>query len=169
MMLNQPLLNELQHEAAGTRRMLERTPTESFGWKPHEKSMTLGRLASHIADLPTLLYFIVQRDEFNVTGPDFKRTPANTTEELLSKFEQSLATGVEALQPASDEHLRALWKLKNGEHLIFEMPRIAAVRNMVFNHLVHHRGQLSVYLRLLSIPLPGLYGPTADEGIPAPK
>lgn len=163
MNVNEPLLSELKHEAASTRKMLERVPAESFSWKPHEKSMTLMQLAAHVARLTNWLTITINADEFDITTPDNKPKVFSDTAGLLQAFEDNLAEGAAALQSASNESLREKWRLRNGEHIIFEMPRIAVVRHLVFNHIVHHRGQLSVYLRLLNVPVPGMYGPSADE------
>ncbi len=163
MNLNEPILAELKHEAASTRKMLERVPAESFGWKPHEKSMALMQLAGHVASVTLWLPIIINDLEFDISKRDNKSTVFTDTAGLLQDFEESLAKATTALQSASNEKLMEKWRLRNGEHVIFEMPRVAAIRNMVLNHIVHHRGQLSVYLRLLNLPVPGMYGPSADE------
>jgi uncharacterized damage-inducible protein DinB len=163
MALNQILIAELQHEAASTRKMLERVPTEFMGWKPHEKSMTLGKLAVHVAELNGWATMICTTDELNFATFDYKPFVANTTEELLNFFDQTTAKSIETLQNASDETLMKMWTLRKGDHVIMEQPRAVVLRNMVFNHMYHHRGQISVYLRLLNIPVPGVYGPSADE------
>jgi uncharacterized damage-inducible protein DinB len=163
MNLNEALVAELQHEASSTRKMLERVPTEKFGWKPHEKSMSLGRLASHVAGLTFLAEIIMRADEMDFMNTPYKLTEATDSAALLQLFDNTLATAVEALKSADDERLRGQWTLRRGEQIIFQLPRIAAYRTMVVNHFIHHRGQLSVYLRLLDIPVPGMYGPSADE------
>lgn len=161
--VNEPLLAELKHEAASTRKMLERVPAESFGWKPHEKSMTLLQLAGHVARLTNWLTIIINAAEFDISTRGNNPIVFTDTAGLLYEFEDNFAEGTAALQSASNENLREKWRLRNGEHIIFEMPRVAVVRHMVLNHIVHHRGQLSVYLRLLNVPVPGMYGPSADE------
>jgi uncharacterized damage-inducible protein DinB len=163
MNLNEALIAELQHEASSTRRMLERVPTEHFGWKPHEKSMTLGRLASHVANIPYLAEMIMRADEMDFTNTRYKLIEATDSAGLLQLFDTSLATAVSALQSVDNESLRTQWTLRRGEQVIFQLPKIAAYRSMVVNHFIHHRGQLSVYLRLLNVPVPGMYGPSADE------
>lgn len=163
MNLNEPLLAELKHEAASTRKILERVPAESFGWKPHEKSMSLMQLSGHVAGITNWLPIIANDQEFDVSKRDNKPKVFTDTASLLQDFEESLAKATVAIQSASNENLMEKWRLRNGEHIIFEMPRVAAVRNIVLNHIVHHRGQLSVYLRLLNVPVPGMYGPSADE------
>ena len=162
-MLNQAFIPELKHEAASTRKLLERVPTDKFDWKPHEKSMTLGRLASHIAEIPDWMTATLTTEELDFAKGGYKPTVPATKEELLEKFEQSYTKALETLTSATDETLRGLWTLKNGDHVIFTMPRIATLRSFVMNHFIHHRGQLTVYLRLLNIPVPGMYGPSADE------
>jgi uncharacterized damage-inducible protein DinB len=162
-MLNQPILSELQHEAAQTKKMLEKVPYDQFDWNPHQKSMNLGRLAAHVAELPGWITMIVTTDELDFSKFDYKPYKAKSTEDLAQFFNQNVQQALEALQGASDETLLAPWTLRNGEHIIFTLPRIAAIRSMAMNHLIHHRGQLSVFLRLLDIPIPGMYGPSADE------
>jgi uncharacterized damage-inducible protein DinB len=165
MSLSEPFAAELQREAATTRRMLERVPEDSLAWKPHEKSMTLGRLAGHIAELPSLVASVVALDEVDFVAGKFQPFVASNSAELLEKFDENIAKAVEALKDQPDEHLFKTWRLRRGEQIIFEMPRVAALRSMCLNHFIHHRGQLSVYLRLLDVPLPSVYGPTADEGL----
>jgi uncharacterized damage-inducible protein DinB len=163
MPLNESILAELQMEAAGTRKMIERVPEKSFDWKPHDKSMTLGRLAYHIAENPQWVSVTVDKDEIDFAAKDYVEKEAKTTAELLKVFDESLAEAVECLKNASDEKLMGNWTMRNGEQVYFTMPKIAVLRSFVLNHIVHHRGQLSVYLRMLDVPLPQIYGPTADE------
>lgn len=162
MSLNENLIAELKHESANTRKMLERVPAEKHDWKPHEKSMKIGRLATHLAEIPTWITMMVNTDELDLmTMP--KAYVAENNAELLSFFDEKLGEAVTALQGATDEHLQKNWVLRRGEHVIYDMPRSAFLRSMAYSHLFHHRGQLSVYLRLLDIPVPGMYGPTADD------
>jgi uncharacterized damage-inducible protein DinB len=161
--LNESILAELKQEAKVTRRLLERTPQEVLTWRPHEKSMTLGRLAGHIAELPTLLTAILTQDELDFATANFKPAVPNSTSELLEIFDKNISTASDLLQSQSDERLFGSWKLRHGEKILFEMPRMSVIRSMVLNHIVHHRGQFSVYLRLKDVPLPSIYGPTADE------
>lgn len=158
-----PLAAELQQEAKTTRRILERVPEASFGWKPHEKSMTLGRLAAHVAELPELILPALGQDELDFASGDFKPFVPQTTAELLEKFDRNIAAAAEALQQQPDERMGEKWRLRSGDHVLFEMPREMVVRFVGLNHVIHHRGQLSVYLRLLDVPLPSIYGPSADE------
>lgn len=162
-MLNQAFIAELKHEAAASKRMLERVPEDKFGWKPHEKSMSLGRLATHVAELPGFLNSILTIDDFDFTKGHYKASQAETPEELMNVFQQKLDEVVQTLQNTSDEKMQANFTLRSGEYIIATVPRVVAVRSMAMNHLIHHRGQIAVYLRLLDIPVPGLYGPSADE------
>jgi uncharacterized damage-inducible protein DinB len=163
MKLNEPMIAELQHEAATTRKMLERVPQESLSWQPHEKSMTLGRLASHIAMLPGI--FIAKLSQDEVDRSEIKPLPNDSVTAILEAFDRNIASSLELLKTESEERLLGLWRYRDGEKVVFEMPRVAVFRLIALNHLIHHRGQLSVYLRLLNVPLPSVYGPTADESI----
>ncbi len=163
MSIAESMVAEIGHEAATTRRLLERLPEQHFGWKPHEKSMTLGRLAGHIAEIPGWISTIVEKDEFDVAASG--RTPAvhKTRAEVIQLFDANVAKITEVLKRQTDQRMMAPWRLKKAGQLIFELPRVAMVRAMGMTHVVHHRGQLSVYLRLKDVPLPSIYGPTADE------
>ncbi len=163
MPLNESLIAELQMEAASTRKMIERVPEKSFGWKPHEKSMTLGRLAYHISENPEWVSVTIDKDEIDFAAKEYVEKEAKTTAELLKVFDDSLAEAVECLKNASDEKFLGNWTMRNGEQVYFTMPKLAVLRSFVLNHIIHHRGQLSVYLRMLDVPLPQIYGPTADE------
>lgn len=156
-----PILAELAHEMATTRRLLEKAPDAKFGWKPHERSMTLGRLAGHIAELPGWVGSIVDKPGFDVGGDRTPFSPAGTAE-TLAAFDKHVALATQALKPLTDTALMETWRLTKQGQLILEMPRVGVVRTLLLNHLIHHRGQLSVYLRLLNVPLPSIYGPTAD-------
>jgi uncharacterized damage-inducible protein DinB len=162
-MLNQSFIAELKHEATSTKRILERVPEGKFDWKPHEKSMTLGRLASHVAELPGFLNSILTMDDFDFTKGHYKASHPKTPEELMNVFQEKLDEVVETMQNTNDEKMHANFTLRSGNHVIASIPRMIAVRSMAFNHIIHHRGQIAVYLRLLDIPVPGLYGPSADE------
>ena len=158
-----PLAAEMQQEAKTTRRILERVPEASFGWKPHEKSMTLGRLAAHVAELPELIIPALTRDELDFASGDFKPFNPSSTAELLEKFDRNIEAAAGLLEQQPDERMGDKWRLRSGDHVLFEMPRALVVRFVGLNHVIHHRGQLSVYLRLLDVPLPSIYGPSADE------
>jgi len=162
-MLNQPFIEELKQEAVSTKKMLERIPNDKFDWKPHEKSRTLGQLASHIADLPGFLNSVLTMDELDFAKGDYKPYETKTPEELMNLFKEKLDEVLQTLQNTSDEKMQANFTLRSGDNVIATLPRIIAVRSMALNHIIHHRGQLSVYLRLLNIPVPGMYGPSADE------
>jgi uncharacterized damage-inducible protein DinB len=164
MSLSQPILMELQQESATTRKLFERLPQNSLLWKPHEKSMTMGHLAFHIATLIRWLNIILHRDEFDAASNELNLPEPDSVAGLLEMLDQALATASKSLKEIPDEKLAALWRFKFGEQTIAEMPRASAVRTVILNHLIHHRGQLSVYLRLQNVPLPFIYGPTADEG-----
>lgn len=157
------LIGELQTEAATTRKCLERIPAEKFDYTPHEKSMKMGRLAVHIAEMFGWTIETVNKTELDFATMDYKPFEPQTTEELVGYFEKIMAEATEALKGASDEAMMEDWTLRNGEQVYFTMPRIQVLRGMVFNHIVHHRGQLSVYMRLNDIHVPALYGPSADE------
>lgn len=165
MPLNQFLLQELEQESINTRKMLQRVPEEHFGWKPHEKSNTLGRLASHVAEITHWISRALSGDEYDLAEANFKPANAATSSELMQIFEDKLAKAKEDLQTAGDDVFTQKWKLRHGEQVMFELPKIAVIRSVALNHIIHHRAQLSVYLRLLNIPVPGMYGPTADERI----
>ncbi|MGP8217670.1 MAG: DinB family protein [Bacteroidia bacterium] len=164
MAINQGLIIEFKQEAANTRKMLERIPADKYTWKPHEKSTELLKLGVHLARLPMMVCNVINNDEL-----DFAKTPpvpppaAKSVQDVLDFFDKNVADAVKALEGASDEHLMKSWTLRQGEKVYFTMPRIAAIRSLAFNHSIHHRGQLSVYLRLLHVPVPGMYGPSADE------
>ena len=160
MSLSKSFAEELQNEAATTRKMLERVPQDAFDWKPHEKSTALGRLAGHVAELPGMLVSILTKDEMDFG--DFRPFKPASVSELVETLDKNVADAVELLKNQSDEHLPEMWRIKSGEKVFLEMPRAAFIR-WVLSHVVHHRGQLSVYLRLRDVPLPPVYGPTADE------
>lgn len=155
------MLGEFTHEAAQTRKVLERVPFDKVDYKPHEKSMTLGKLAGHVSDLTGWTGFVLGSTELDVTG--YKSPEPGSTEELLAIFDKNVESTKQAIAAAKDEDLGVEWKLVAGSHVIMAMPRGQIMRGMCFNHTVHHRGQLIVYLRLVGVPVPGLYGPSADE------
>ncbi|HVG34069.1 MAG TPA: DinB family protein [Pyrinomonadaceae bacterium] len=164
MNLMEPMIAELQHEAATTRRLLERVPQDRLAWQPHAKSMTLGRLAAHIANLPGMLVGALTKDALDADELKAESPSAESVANILEVFDQKIERAVELLKTPSDEgFMLTPWRYTSGEHVIFEMPRLAVIRFVALNHIIHHRGQLSVYLRLLDVPLPSVYGPTADE------
>jgi uncharacterized damage-inducible protein DinB len=157
------LIAELKSEAANTRKMLERVPQDKFGWKPHDKSMTIGRLASHIAEIPVWVNRTLEATEFDFTTMPALRNTYENTAALLKVFDERQAEAIAVLQNASDDMLQENYTLRRGEQVFAVMPRKVLIRNFSLNHIVHHRGQLSVFLRLLDVPVPGMYGPSADE------
>ena len=154
---------ELKQEAVNTRKMLERVPEDKFLWKPHDKSMTIGRLASHIAEIPVWVNRTLSANEFDFATASTVRNTYENRAALLKVFDEKQAEAIAALQNATDEMLDAAYSVRRGEQVMFTMPRKILLRNFAFNHLIHHRGQLSVNLRLLDVPVPGMYGPSADE------
>lgn len=162
-MITEPLLNEFRQEVATTRRVLERVPERKLTWKPHAKSMTLGQLASHIASVPGSVAKIVQQDSFDVNNGNFVPAQPKNMKEVLASLDQSVNDVEQCLQNMSDEQARENWRLLRGSQELMSLPRVGFVRSIMMNHWYHHRGQLSVYLRLLDVPLPSIYGPSADE------
>jgi uncharacterized damage-inducible protein DinB len=166
MPISAALLPEFDHEMANTRKTLERVPEEKFGWRPHSKSPTLGWLASHLAELPTWTVISIQQDSIDLAPPGGsppRREEAKTRQELLAKFDDHVAAARHVLASASDEQLMKPWSLLKGGQNLMTIPKVAVVRTWVLNHSIHHRAQLGVYLRLNDVPVPALYGPTADE------
>jgi len=164
MAINQGLIMEFKHEAENTRKMLERIPADKYTWKPHAKSMELLKLGRHLASNPIWIGRALNADEYDFAkNPPAPAAALNTLKETLDLFDKNVADAIKDLEGASDEKLMQPWTLKQGEKVYFTMPKVAVVRNFSLSHSVHHRGQLSVYLRLLDVPVPGMYGPSADE------
>ncbi|MFQ5678968.1 MAG: DinB family protein [Gemmatimonadota bacterium] len=166
MSLAESLLPDFDEEIAATRRVLERVPEDRLDWSPHEKSMTLGRLASHVAETPGWAGALLRQDSFDVeSGGDGGYEPADcgSVEEILALLDESAASAREMVAATDDEAFLRPWSLLRGGETIFSVPRIGVFRRMMIHHLIHHRGQLTVYLRLLEVPVPQTYGPTADE------
>jgi len=163
MSLAQNLLSELDHEMTGTRKVLERVPMARYDWTPHPKSFSLGRLANHLAGLLRWGSGTMSAKEFDFAQGGYTPSDFRARETLLAGFDQNLAATRAAIAGAEDAAFLEPWTLRNGEQVIFTLPRVAVLRNMVLNHNVHHRAQMTVYLRLLDVPVPGLYGPSADE------
>lgn len=166
MSLAQMLLPEFDNEMKTTRRLLERVPEEKMGWKPHEKSMTLGRLSGHLAELARFGGMVLTTEFLDVspagaTPP--KRLDSRSRQEVLDLFDANVKQSREAIAQTDDAAFAETWTLRAGDHVVFSLPRIAAVRSMLLSHSIHHRGQLSVYLRLTDTPVPSIYGPSADE------
>ena len=163
MKIIEPIQLEFSHETALTRKMLGRAPEAHFAWKPHTKSMTLGRLAGHIAEIPGWVSHILTTEEMVIDMDKYKPFEPATLSDLLKVFDANVASAAECMKGRSDAILNATWRLKVGDRVVFELPRVAVIRLMVLNHMIHHRGQLSVYLRLRDVPVPATYGPSADE------
>lgn len=153
----------LKSESAATKKMLERVPLDNPDWKPHEKSMPIGRLATHIAENLSWISTIINNDEYDFAANKFSTHVAANTEELLNILNASTDKGLQSLEGIDIDEFDKMWTVKFGENFVFQAPKKAAIRGWAFDHLIHHRGQLSVYLRLLDIPVPNMYGPTADE------
>ena len=158
------MIEELKHEVSVTRRVLERIPDDKFGYTPHEKSFTMGSLASHVADslgwaVPTCT---MDRMEFDAENWEFWQ--GSTASELTAKLDENLAIAVDAMKPVTNEDLFKNWAMVDMQgNVMLEMPRIQVLRSMLISHMIHHRGQLSVYLRINDLPVPAIYGPSADE------
>ena len=162
--LSQLALGDFDHELSITRRVLERVPDAHWDYKPHPKSMSLGQLAGHLSNIPHWGALTLGGSEldFAAGGPPQPR-PA-TRDALLENFDAAAVSARAALSSADDAHLGGTYTVRNGERVVMAMPRAAMLRGMILSHMIHHRGQLSVYLRLLDVPVPSIYGPSADEG-----
>jgi len=168
MTIKDALLPEFDQEMAKTRATLERVPEDKFTWKPHPKSSSMISLATHIANMTGWAVDTMNKDSFDISppgAPPYKEEPAASRAQLLEKFDQSVSGARAAIAGASDEAFLKPWSLKAAGQTLFTMPRIACIRSFVMNHVIHHRAQLGVYLRLNDIPVPATYGPSADEGM----
>lgn len=163
MSISASILPEFDQEMANLRKTLERVPDDKFDWKPHPKSNTMGWLANHLANLPSWAVLTMNEDVLNLTG-DYKEPQGSNTAEVLKIFDKNMAEGRKVIEGASDERLMAMWKLLFNGKEVMSLPRIAVIRGMIMNHMIHHRAQLTVYFRLNDVPVPALYGPSADEG-----
>lgn len=164
-MISQSLLPEFDHEAATTRRVLAAVPAGQFGWRPHEKSFTMGELSTHLANLlswaaPTMTTELM---DIEPNGEPWKEPGYDTLEAVLAAFDANAKAAREAIAAASDEAFLANWSLAKNGKVMMTMPRVAVIRGFIMNHMIHHRGQLSVYLRLTGAPVPSIYGPSADD------
>ncbi len=160
------ILAEFNHEMANTRKVLERVPEEHAQWRPHPKSYSLGDLAMHLCTLPAWAVVTMKQDEFDFDPPGGRKDakPAfHTRKSMLETFDTHVTEAVGAIADASDEQMKAQWTLRNRGMEVFKLPRVAVLRSFVMNHMIHHRGQMTVYLRLKNVPLPAIYGNTADE------
>jgi uncharacterized damage-inducible protein DinB len=156
------LLKELEFEAATTRKMLSRVPDDQFNWQPHDKSMTLQKLTSHIAELPGWISLVLTTSELDFAKNEYEPTPVKNRHELIEFFERAFEDGRSKLANATEDDLLPTWTMRNGDE-IYDVSTKAEVIRMTYCQIVHHRAQLGVYLRLLNIPIPGSYGPSADE------
>lgn len=167
MPLNEMLLNEFDQEMATTRKTIERIPDDKLDWRPHDKSMSLGRLGGHVAELVGWTATIILKPSFDLAppdGPGEQSLTAGSRAEALEHLDRNIGRAREAIAGASDDDLAQPWSLLHGGNTLFTLPRIAVLRTWVMNHVIHHRAQLGVYLRLNDIPVPSTYGPSADEG-----
>ncbi|HTR39847.1 MAG TPA: DinB family protein [Bryobacteraceae bacterium] len=167
MKISEMLLPEFDQEMANTRKTLERIPEDKFGWKPHPKSFAAGALGTHIAQMTGWAVDTMTKDSFDIAPPGQEHRPnppAATQKELLEMFDQGASKARAAIAAASDETFMGPWSLLAGGKVLMTMPRVAVIRTFVLNHVIHHRAQLGVYLRLNDVPVPSVYGPSADEG-----
>jgi len=163
MTIAETLLPQFEHEMASSRRTLERLPEDKLDWTPDPKSMSMGRLATHIAEMPGWTAMTISQDELDFGKSEYKPVVAKSRAEVLALHDENVGKAVEALKGVSDQELLKPWSLRAGEQVFFTMPKIAVIRSMVLSHCIHHRGQLTVYYRLNGVPVPALYGPSADE------
>jgi len=164
MPIKDAFIAELKHETSLTKKMLKQIPWDKKDWKPHEKSMTIGRLSTHIADTLKWVSDIRHIDDFDfMRDYSFKFHTAETKDDLMQHFQTYLDNAINDLAEMTDEDFNNMWTVRRGEQVMFSTPKKVAVRGWAFSHQIHHRGQLSVFLRLLDIPVPGMYGPSADE------
>ncbi len=163
MSLMPAIVTELEFEGVATRKVFERIPSEKFSWKPHEKSMSFGGLASHVAESLSWAASIAEADEAVFSMKTYTPFEAKSQSELLDTFDRNLSTALAALRTISEAQEQTLWRMIVDGVTLIELPRVAVLRSMTLNHLIHHRGQLTVYLRLNDLPVPAIYGPTADE------
>ena len=161
MTMNDAFVQELEQEAQTTRRVLERVPDDKLGWKPHDKSMSLGQLALHVATVPGTVAEVAVQSPFQV--PEMTQPQANSAAELLPALDQSVAKAKSTIEGLDEAAMAATWTLQAGDREVMAIPRAVLLRSIMLNHWYHHRGQLSVYLRLLDVPVPSIYGPSADE------
>ena len=160
------LLPEFDQEMAATRRVLERAPEAAFSWRPHEKSFTLGELCTHLSQIPNWGVSVLSKDGYDLVRDAGPRAQAKTTvADVLATFDGFVSQARARLVGMTDGELRAIWSLARDGHTLMSLPRSAAFKSFAINHLIHHRGQLTVYLRLQNVPLPPVYGPTADESL----
>jgi len=166
MAIREAMLPEFDQEMATTRKVLDRVPEDKLGWKPHEKSWPMGDLATHLVNLPEWVGVAINQDSLDLAPPGGeapRAKPVSSHAEMLKRFDKAVAAARATLAETSDEHLLKPWTLLRGGQTTLTLPRVAILRGFVINHMIHHRGQMSVYLRLNDIPVPSIYGPSADE------
>jgi uncharacterized damage-inducible protein DinB len=164
-MIKESILPEYDHEMGSTRRLLERLPEEKLSWKPHQKSMSMAGLATHLANIPSWAGAILDDSCFDLAAAPPPMAEERSRADILARFDQNVVLARSAIAARSDSELMAGWTLKRGEYEMFTLPKVACLRTFLLNHIIHHRGQLSVYLRLNDVPVPAIYGPSADEGM----
>lgn len=157
------LLNEIRDEAGLTKRVLERVPEDKLAWRPHEKSMSLGQLSLHVANIPGSIAGLAQLDEFDASQANFEPPQPESLEEILKTLDDSVKTAEDYISGVDEKSAAANWRLTAGGKEVFSLPRAGLLRKIMLNHWYHHRGQLSVYLRLLDVPVPAIYGRSADD------
>ena len=162
MSIKDGILAELNHETNNTRRVLNNLTQEHWDYKPHEKSMTLGQLAAHVVELHTWVSTALDGDSFDFHS-QYQPLAQTDLESLKNTLDEYLQKNIEYVNSVNEEEWFKEWTLKAGDHVISQLPKLAALRYILNNHLIHHRGQLTVYMRILDLPLPGIYGPSADE------
>lgn len=163
MAIKDTFIAELKRESSLTKKILVQVPLDRKDWKPHEKSMTIGRLATHIAQIPHWISDILLIPDYDFAGRPYLSDTAASQAELMDLFQKYVDKAIADLESASDELMKQQWTIRRGEQILYQLENSVAIRSWGFSHLIHHRGQLSVYLRLLDIPVPGMYGPSADE------
>jgi uncharacterized damage-inducible protein DinB len=163
MALNEAFIQELKKESALTKKVLERIPDDKFSWKPHEKSTSFGALAHHVAELPSWIAWTIETESIDLNNLGEQPKRSETQADLLQFADSAVEKAITALENTSDEVLQKNWKMFFGDHLLLDLPKHEVIRMSLINHMIHHRGQLTVYLRMNDIAVPGLYGPSADE------
>lgn len=163
--LGKRFLAEISHEAVSTRKMFERLPADKLTWKPHEKSMDLGRLAGHIVEMINWVKLVIETDGIDFASYPYTPKKYESADELVADFDRSLAQAGAALDSVEDSVMGQNWVMRNGEKIFCDLPKAVVIRSFSMNHVYHHRGQLSVFMRILDIPVPSIYGPSADEEV----
>ncbi len=158
------VVKEFEIESANTRKALERVPADRFGWSPHEKSWTFGKLASHLAEIPIWAGTIIDTEELVMGEEEYKPFEAASPRELLEAFDRNVAEAVQRMRTAAPDVWGGNWRIRAGDKVMWEAPRLVVTKTFLINHAIQHRGQMEVYMRLNDVPVPSIYGPSADEG-----